>query len=376
MKSFKIYIVALILGVTACKERYTPDTTSINSNILVVEGFINTGADSTFIKLSRTVTLANKKVPNPEIGATITVETSTNETKVLVEKEKGLYVAPALNFGSNKQYRLKIRTKNGANYQSDFVVAKASPQIDSVNYVVKGEGLQLYVNASDPTNKTQYYRWEYDETWIFYAQYNSQLRWTGTDVVDRTPGEGIYQCWGNANSSTIVLGSSVKLSKDVIHLAPLTEVVGSSEKLSERYSILVKQYALTKEAYEFWENLKKNTETLGSIFDVLPSQLTGNIRNTGNTAEPVIGYISAGSVQRKRIFISKNQLPYWSTIPRYVCGPLDTIKNRTQAFNLQGLIPVSAERNDQGAIVLLLGSTRECADCTIRGTARRPSFWQ
>lgn len=381
MKRINIYIVGLVLVLISCKEHYNPTATSVNSNILVVDGFINTGADSTFISLSRSVILANKTVANPEIGATLSIETSANESINLVEKSKGRYVAPPLNFGSNKKYRLKIRTKNGANYLSDFVTAVASPQIDSLNYEVKPEGVQVYVSASDPTNNTHYYRWDYAETWIFYAQYSSMAIWRGGPrAVDRNFDEGIFKCWGNANSSTIVLGSSLKLSKDVISMAPLATILSTSEKITEKYSVLVKQYGLTKEAYEFWQNLKKNTESLGSIFDVLPSQLTGNIHNVSNTADPIIGYISAGTTQTKRLFISKDKLPNWRPTYPYDCSQPDTVKFIDQVSRFgssnSNLVPLEIALNEKGNPVGHLAAIRQCADCTIRGTVKRPIFWQ
>jgi len=379
MKSFKIYIIVMILAVIACKERYHPEVTSFNSNILVVDGFINTGGDSTFIKLSRTVTLANKKIVNPETGATLSIETSNNESASLFEKEKGLYYIPMITFGPNKKYRLKIKTKNGANYLSDFVQSTISPQIDSVNYEIKPNGLQVYVNASDVTNKTRYYRWEYDETWIFYALYNSNHIWRkGPAAEPRDAAENIYQCWGNANSSTVLTGSSAKLDKDVIHLSPLTLVPSTSEKLTEKYSILVKQYALTKEAYDFWQSLKKNTENLGSIFDVLPSELTGNIHNVANNAEPVIGYISAGTTQKKRIFITRDRLPKWRPEYPYSCGAPDTVllKDERTAFSGASYLPIAEVNDEFGNVIGHTGAARICSDCTIRGTAKRPIFWQ
>ncbi|SFH11946.1 DUF4249 domain-containing protein [Pedobacter insulae] len=379
MKRFNIYLVGLVLSLIGCKEPFTPETTSKNSNILVVEGFINAGLDSTIIKLSRTVILTNKNVINPETGATLIIETSANEARTLVEKEKGLYVTSALNFGVNKKYRLKIRTNKGANYVSDFVDARVAPPIDSVNYVVKPEGLQLYVNASDPANNTRYYRWEYEESWIFYSRYNSSSIWKGGPIaVERYPEESIFKCWGNAKSSTILLGSSIKLSKDVIHLSPLTDIVSSSERLTEKYSILVKQYALNKETYEFWQNLKKNTESLGSIFDVLPSQLTGNIRNEADGSEPVIGYISAGTTQQRRIFIEKSDLPKWQVKDPYGCMLPDTVPLFRQKDIFPGnlIVPIEAIYSPAGFLIAHLASSRACVDCTIRGTVKKPIFWQ
>jgi hypothetical protein len=379
MKSFKIYMIGLILSFVACKEAYNPKATSFNNNFLVVDGFINTGGDSTIIKLSRTVTLANKKTINPETGATISVETSSGEGISLFEKEKGVYYIPYLSFGLNKKYRLKIKTKSGGNYLSDFVEPTVSPQIDSVNYQIKPNGLQLYVNTGDANNKTHYYRWEYEESWIFYAMYSSGYIWrNGPKTEERKPNEFIYQCWGNSNSSPILTGSTVKLDKDVIYLSPLTLVPSNSEKLTEKYSILVKQYALTKEAYDFWEILKKNTESLGSIFDVLPSELTGNIHSVNNTAEPVIGYISAGSMQQQRIFITKDKLPKWRPLYPYACSEPDTVLLGIEnvVFGGGAKIPLNEVYNEIGILSGHTSAPRVCADCTIRGTTKRPIFWQ
>ena len=128
---------------------------------------------------------------------------------------------------------------------------------------------------------------------------------------------------------------SEKLENDVIYLNPIAFIPGDSEKLMTKYSVMVKQYALTKEAFDFWQTLKKNTESLGSIFDAQPSQLTGNIKNVNNPEEPVLGYISAGTVQQKRIFIAKAELPNWKTKYPYSCTA-DTVRNddfRPEALN-------------------------------------------
>jgi hypothetical protein len=377
-KIFKIYLFLIILLIISCKESYNPIVTSNNSNLLVVEGFINSGADSTIVKLSRTVTIANKTTLNPESGATLVVESNANETFALKEGiTKGTYYALPLNLNSTKKYRLKITSSKGAIYLSDFVEVKESPPIDNIGYEVKSDGLQININTHDVNNKSVYYRWEYQESWIFYAKLNSLLVWNGTAVVDRNlTSDNIYQCWGNENSTKILLASSSKLAQDVIYQAPINFLPSSSEKLSEKYSILIKQYVLTKEAYEFWQNLKKNTESLGSIFDAQPSQLTGNIKNINDQSEPVIGYISVGTFQQKRIFVSKDSFPLFKVKYPFDCGipELAIIKDPGDDKKYFGNflnIPI-----EYGPGTNIVSSNRECADCTLRGTNKRPSFWQ
>jgi hypothetical protein len=386
-KNFYIIIILFAIVLICCKKAYNPEVTTINGNYLVVEGLINTGADSTFIKLSRTVIIADKNTAKIETGATVTVESSTNQIYPLLEKLKtGVYGAAPLNLDNTKKYRLRIKTTKGATYLSDFVEAKMSPPIDSIGWTAEANGLQLYANTHDAANNTHYYRWEFAETWEFHSKFASSFMTDGKQVVPRNfITDNIHDCWGNSNSSSIVLGSSIKLTQDVIYRAPLTFVASESEKIGNKYSLLVRQYALTKEAFEFWQLLKKNTENLGSIFDAQPSQLTGNIHNIADQTEPVLGYIGAGTVTQKRIFVPRDQLPNWVTKYPYQCEEPDTVyfvnpitKQRDEdlLFQTRAKIPIDAVYTATGTLVGHTGSSYECSDCTIRGTNKRPAFWQ
>jgi hypothetical protein len=383
----------LAMAYVSCRKPYEPPVDTINTNFLVVEGFINTGNDSTIIKLSRTVPISEKGTIKPELRALLVIESENNTTYRLNEFKGGVYGAAPLNLDPNQKYRLRITTTSGSSYLSDFVESKNSPLIDSISWEAKDDGVQIYSNTHDDAKKSVYYRWEYEETWQFTAQYSSSFIAEADTVNFRNPQtQDIYRCWGNSNASTIVLGSSEKLDKDVIHLNPVTFIRSDSEKVMTKYSILVKQYALTKEAFDFWQTLKKNTESLGSIFDAQPSQLTGNIKNIDNPAEPVLGYVSAGTVQKKRIFISDGELPNWRTAYPFACSPLDTIwldkrpgipaipPGVTPKFyweNILNLIPVDAYSHpESGKILAYLGASPACADCTIRGTNKRPEYWQ
>jgi len=388
MKFLKIgclfFCVAAVYA--SCRKPYDPPVDTINSNFLVVEGIINTGADSTIIKLSRTVPISDQGGIKPELRAQLAVESETNVSYPLNELKAGVYGAAPLNLDPNQKYRLKITTANGNSYASDFVESKVSPLIDSISWQVKDDGVQIYSNTHDDSKKSIYYRWEYEETWEFTAQYTSLfVAEPGGLVVRNQDTQNIYRCWGNNNAGTIILGSSAKLDKDVIHLNPISFVRSDSEKVMSKYSILVKQYALTKDAFDFWETLKKNTESLGSIFDAQPSQLTGNVKNVNDPEEPVLGYISAGTVQKKRIFIAVAELPRWKTKYPYTCTA-DTVLFENYKPNgrpidvywaqILGYVPLEPAYNDQAQQVGYLGATKECADCTIRGVNKRPEYWQ
>ncbi len=55
----------LLFALLCCKKPYDPPAIKSNGSYLVVEGVINSGADSTTIKLSRTVGLSTANASKP-----------------------------------------------------------------------------------------------------------------------------------------------------------------------------------------------------------------------------------------------------------------------------------------------------------------------
>ena len=367
------FSIAVLFGI-GCRKPYAPSIVSANTDYLVVEGVVNPGQDSTRIKLSRTVKLNSKTSVNPEQGAAVSVEGDQNVTYVLTETSSGVYTYPGLNLDKNRHYRLRIRTSNGQEYLSDMVPVKITPAIDSIGFNLNlvNNSLEIYANAHDATNATRYYRWDYEETWRFQAKYISNFITNFSAIVPRSPSQNITLCFSADTSSDVVINNSSKLQQDIMYQSPIVEIPSTSEKIEMRYSILVRQYALTSEAYDFWDKLRKNTEQLGSIFDAQPSEITGNIRCTSNPSLPVVGYVSVCTVPLKRIFVNKQQLPDdWLPAYPYNCE-LDTAKGATfYGILLNPDIDVVVGTTPRGYTY----SSPQCVDCTIRGTKKQPAFW-
>ncbi|MGI8583701.1 MAG: DUF4249 domain-containing protein [Chitinophagaceae bacterium] len=372
-----IYFFVMLMLTAACKEKFDPPINPQQTNYLVAEGFINAGQGSTNIQLSRTTQLKDTGQIKPESNATVSVMGEDNSVYLLKETGNGLYSSSQLNLDKNKKYRLHIITNNGKNYLSDFVAVKLTPPIDSLNWRFENDGVQIYVNTHDPQNNTKYYKWDYEETWEIHSYNAARYKYHVTPFIgvgDRNQDEikSMYYCWKTKNSTNILLGSSVALNSDVISLQPVTLIPQGSEKLSVRYSILVRQHALDQQGYEFYRLMKKNTESIGSIFDAQPSDITGNIHSVSDPNEKVIGYIGASSVQEKRIFISNSELPAWfysfQCTSIYVVNNIDSL---VKYFTGDKYIPYEKK----GFIEGYYASTSHCLDCRERGTSLKPSFW-
>ncbi|TPE39579.1 DUF4249 domain-containing protein [Pontibacter mangrovi] len=372
------WLMALLLN--GCIEPYAPEVLEAPNSYLVVNGFINANGP-TNVQLLRTQNL-NEEVPPPaETGATVSIEAENGENYRLSETEAGYYTVGNLGLSPANKYRLYIKTSDGEEYLSEFVAVKQTPEVGAVTWKPIDEEVQLYVSAQDPENDTRYYRWEYESTWQFRSALFTNLKFDGDTVVYRTDSdEEIYYCWRSDHSTTIELSNSTRLSQDVISNYKLLTIPHNSEKLAIKYSILVKQYALTREAYEYWETLKKNTESIGTLFDPLPSQLKGNIRNIHNPDEPVVGFVSASTMQEKRIFIDHKELPKEWRLYLPMCT-VDTLlfedRSVKDLFQGGGLMPVFELYAPSGPFVIgYTYGAKSCVDCRTKGTNVKPAFWE
>lgn len=358
----------MLLALGSCVDPYRPPEVASPGSYLVVSGFINSAPGTTStIQLSRTQNLTDTKAPAVETKAQVTMESSGKASYKLQEGASGTYTLSGVIPLSTETYRLRIRTAQGVEYLSDFVPVVNTPPIDSISWHVENEGVQINVNTHDPTDKTHYYRWDFNETWEYTAAFYSTLELINNRIFPRS--EQVFQCWDSAIDKTILVSSSIRLSKDIISERPLIFIPGSSTKLGIRYSIQVNQYALTEEAYTYYDQLAKITQSVGSIFDPQPSQLTGNIHATANPNEPVMGFFRVGTVATSRRFINKFQLPPWLTIDGNRSCMIDTM---TLSDILQKQTAVINEYQ-RG---LYFTSSYDCIDCRLRGgVTTKPTFW-
>jgi Domain of unknown function (DUF4249) len=184
-------------------------------------------------------------------------------------------------------------------------------------------------------------------------------------------------CWDNDHSENILIATSANLSSDLIYHKPLTVIPPHSEKFFIKYSIFVRQYALTSDAYNYWQNLQKTTEGTGTLFDQEPSQIAGNIHCVTNPKEPVLGFVGVGTVAGQRIFVTNNQVAPWETSAP--CGTFavhskDSLAyfENTGAYDVLYTLPPGSIN-----IKAYIMTSDYCADCTARrGTDIMPAFWQ
>jgi hypothetical protein len=373
-----VILIFFLILLAGCREPYQPPTILAQSNLMVVDAFLDGTNATCTVVLSRSQNVSDSETKPMEKKATVQLEDSDGNVYVFKETSDGNYNVSGITIDTQMKYKLKIKTEAGKSYASDLVEIKNTPPIDSVTWKATEPGLQFYISTHDDEKKSIYYQYRFVETWEYVAPLYSAWEIVNGVAVPRS--NDIYHCWSTAPSTEISIATSVKLSEDVISNFPFYLIAKPSEKYLIRYSILVKQNVLTVEAYNYWQQLRKDTEKIGTLFDPQPSQILSNVQNVDNADEPVLGYFNAGMTTEKRIFVSGYDMPRgWFFSPD---------GGKCQADSQGDTIKVGALRGFSGLLInglydggtspyaFIFTPTLSCADCrTAGGTTTKPDFW-
>jgi len=361
----------------ACKKPYDVPAININYAFLVLEGNIEIGNNKiSVIHLSRTQTLKDTSITTPETLAKVMIESNNGASYLLNETANGEYTSSPLQLNTVQEYRLKVITTNSDQYVSAFVKGKTAPEIDSITWK-QDIDLKIFVHTHDPNNNTRYYKWEFDETAQHNAPIESNLGVKDGLIFYRDSTTQVYNCWNTTRSNTIAVTSTKALSTDVVSYQQVHKIIKNDARLDVRYSINVRQYAISDEAYQYWQILQKSTQQTGSIFDPQPSQLSSNVTCVNDPKKAVIGFISAGSYTEKRIFINNSELNNWDfTTTGVACNVRFGSQNPNNylLFSYSDTSYAPQYFVTGGGIALYKIS---CLDCRrAGGTSIKPVFWK
>lgn len=354
-----------------CITEYHADVDEISS-LLVVEGSIT--EDTTVIKLSKSVGLSDSIQNIQKINhAQVYVESEGGYTfRPLTKVVDGTYKIPVSSLDPNSRYRLKIKM-DGNEYESDYRSPLITPEIDSINIKKEANGLPVtaHVSTHDPNNQSSYYIWKFSEIWeirsLIYATIfrdeNGNIREYDGHVYYNFG----YYCWQYNNSNSLLLGSTNTATENRIIEHKLFEQPATDLRFSQVYYLEVQQNMIRKDAYDYFNNIQQNIESIGSIFGPIPSEMKGNIVCVNKPDEPVIGFIDVSTTTRATRFFLRSDIyefPY----------PLEYCMTENQPPNVQyneDFLPYEYN-NDKGIAYALA----ICVDCRrAGGTKNKPIFW-
>jgi hypothetical protein len=407
----RIFAFLFLVAVSSCLDPYLPNLKNYQS-LLVVEGLISNENSSYKIKLSRTISYEDS-TPEKVSDANVNIIDGNGIKTHLQNSGDGYYKTDSTSIRGviGQKYTLQILTSDGKEYKSEECTMLPVAGIDTL-YYEKGEefsgnpvkaftGIKVFLNSADATGLNQYFRWTFEEVWKFIVP--GVQRYTFIFINDTTfsfRGVPVVNdiCWKSSKSGEIITnsilpGGSTYIDKQLIQfIAPV-----KSDRLSQQYSILVKQYSVSKKEYDFWNDLQKVNEVGGDIFNSQPYKVISNIHNVNDANEMVLGYFEVSAVSQKRMFITAHELdplvlpqyktscveiakspddwpapqPSWNTIYHWFTDigeyafVMPVVTNGTV---LEGSVNI---RN----LVDFIFSPKVCAFCEPTGFSTKPDFW-
>ena len=375
------FIAIIIIG---CVEPYHAPDLGENISILVVDGFVNATEGSATVRLTKAVALSKTDGYPAERGAQIKISSENGDSFTLLEQDSGRYYTDGLTVDPSARYQLTIRTSENRQYTSDYISVMPSPPIDSVTWRPEEEGITMLVNTHDDTKSSRYYLWDYTETWEYRAPWPSYYTNINQEVVPRKFEDIAQTCYKTEPSTKIIIGSTVRLSNDVVRDFPLTYIQSGTSRISVTYSIIVRQRVINSIEYEYLQDLQRVTESVGGLFDSQPYEILGNI-HAQDSSIPVLGYFSAGFVEEKRKFVRLTDLPARLQVWPYHYCELDTMCSIPARLrpDLRCIMDIESMPENSYLVGSLAPyfpgysyTNERCADCRFQGgVLTKPDFW-
>ena len=382
----KILVIVLFGSALGCVEPIEIETGTYE-DALVIEGTITNQLGSQEILLSRTYPL-EENGPAKESNADVRVVSGSNVYQ-FTEVEPGKYMSvQPFQAVPGEQYTLEITTINGEEYSSTPEELPESSEISSLyaeKTTFEGEtGVAILVDVTGPEATSGYYKYDYSETYKIISPFKFHLdaRVINGEFVEipKTKEETI--CYVTEASQEVFLANTnIQGGSDLdAYLIKFMEF--SNFRTAHRYSILVRQFSISEEAFSYYETLKDFSDSESLFTQNQLGLINGNVFSVDDPDEPVVGMFNVAGISSERIFFDFEDL----------YGDLDF--GIDEHVKCKVLYPPTATVEDREAIGGLLdnGSWKYlgfdmsgdgyrfikagCVDCTLFGSNIAPDFWE
>ena len=323
---YKFLLVLIIsLSMVYCTEPYQLQTETYE-DVIVIEATITNELKKQQIKISKTYML-EENAPVFETGANVYIQDNTGNRYEFSEQNNLYESTTEFQAVPGKQYQLFITTSDGREYISTPETLTTITEIESLSTNVttkQGQtGVEISVNSYDPTGTSKFYRYEYEETSKITVPKWSPFKTVLLPHPRICPGTSFpgfetigfqlkptetHVCYTTKTSNELFLTSTNTYNEDRVVNFPVRFISNTDYTIAERYSIMVRQYVQSFEAYTFYKTLKEISGSGNILSPNQPGFFYGNLKSVTNPKEKVIGFFEVAAVTSKRIFFNFNDI--------------------------------------------------------------------
>ena len=315
----------LILTVMVCSIWTCVEPISFEADdevgILVVDGILPANGDTSTIRLLRTDILGKRVFPEVR-GATISIRDDIGQYEIYEEIESGHFVLPGkfVTPEVGRIYQLEIILADGTTYHSRPEKIPVAPEIDSLTFNVSIE--QQIVDETRELERRFFNLFAQGR--ISLAPEQTFLRWDVEHVfavseITCGPLHTPKTCYVKPpiNPNLLFLLDGSKLNEGAIFKEQLTRQP-MDFAFGQTASFYVSQKAINRAAFQYWNNVDKIVNDIGTIFDAPPAGIPGNMFNVADPGELVLGYFTVYDERKKLALIRAADLGEYAELP--FCG--------------------------------------------------------
>jgi hypothetical protein len=396
LKYFLFLTVVTLLSISCVEEIEIQEQLEFE-DLIVIEATVTNELKKHRIFVTRTFKFGDDG-PLPETQAAVKIDAG-GEIFNFSEDTPGVYLSE-IEFKAEAgiDYQLFVQTQDGRDYSTNKIRLTQTSQIDNafperqVNSIGT-EILSVVVESFDPSRQSNYYRYEYEETYKIIApdwvpddfiilkdEFGNELATPG--FVPRPIEDKV--CYNTVVSNDIIQTSTTDLNEDRVSKFSVRNILATDPIISHRYSILIRQYVQSLEAYSYYNLLDQLSGEGNLLAQIQPGFINSNIFSLDDRDEKVLGFFEVASVSQKRIFFNYDDLFPGEDLPPYFrsCRPsapfIATESGTPLKDGIQAGIIVYYEDNEnqgpnEGPFWVV---PTACGNCTELGTSEVPEFWE
>ena len=386
----KVFFCLFILALSAigCVSEFKADLPYNDEQILIVDGNIMENTEAVFY-LSKSFPLDSFFNPQQafNIDARITIIGSDGYRSLpAIYRGGGKYSIFTEELNDNVNYGIEIEY-DGDTYRSALSKPLHTPEIDSISWIQPKREGPVFFRVSTHDNTTEdakFFFWDYAENWeITPEYYTTYFLNPSTNQFYTLPSAPYYYCWKSNVSDRFLIGSTEALKENRIINHQLYQADHSGYRFTVLYCVTVNQKAISKGAYDYYQNKIQLNEETGGLFSPLPSELNGNITCITDPSKRVMGYVEVTkNVTQKRLFVYPNELSH--PIGHSNCNIItnDSVliilsesKGTYADIYWMGYRPITY-LNPYDLETPSEWTIAPCTDCLAKGGAKlKPDFW-
>ena len=280
---------------------------------LMVFGRISNGTEGNYVSVFRTGEAGHR--PQPVEGARVFIEGSDGLSEELIRSDSGIYTFSRRDIQGQigESYSLQVQVGNErlqvaaqemppkVGTDSLFWDLQEVETISDVGVRTTEEAVQVYVSTRFDELPEQFYlRWDIEEAYTYLGTFLPESHFN--------PQPPQPQCFviTNLNPQIIHVYSGVENRARVIPRQHLVSRRIDKSFQNKHYFNVIKAN-LSKEAYTFWDRLDKVSNLQGTIFDVAPAPIPGNV--ISDSGKEVLGFFEVVSLDTTRLLLTHNDVP-------------------------------------------------------------------